>query len=262
VRVWSCSRQQERLFHSHTSFVTSVAFSLDGKYVASGSLDHTVRVWSLSTAQTRNVIEIGHTSQITSVGFTRDGKHIISASPYDSIRVWSIFGEHQQVFNVSGPADVSKDGQHIAFLTDCTLLIRSVFDGRSFHRLFSDLSGVHSVKFSDDGQWIRSKFLRGNDIIRSIHTGKEAESNTIAFNEHKNDVDNGWYDLANQLIWLPSYLHGGVWKNRDLVVFGAKSGAMVICQVNKIRLDSHPIKIPPSPFVILASSASSFSDFT
>jgi len=237
VRVWSPSCQQKRIFHGHTDPVLSVVFSPDGQHVASGSSDKTVRVWSLSTTQTRNVNS--HTMQITSIGFTGDGKNIISASD-DSIRVWSIFGEHQKVFNVRGRAAVSKDGQHIAFhVDDRTLRIKSVF-GRHMMNIPGDYEFCQSIGFSDDGQWVRSSILWGNDIILSINTGKKAESNTIAFND-ENDVDNDWYDLGNQLIWLPSYLQGKVWKNGDLVVLGGPSGAMAICHVNEVRLDSHPI---------------------
>ena len=137
-----------------------------------------MRVWSLSTARTWNVI--GHTRLITSVGFTGDGKHITSTSHHDSIRVWSIFGKHQQVFNTPGPAAVSKDGQHIAFcVDDRTLRVRSVFGGheRNFH---SD-SDIRFVEFSDDGQWIKFGGWSYRTIL-SINTGEKAESNTIAFN--------------------------------------------------------------------------------
>ena len=188
VRVWSPSHQQERLFHGHTSEVTSVAFSPDGQYLASsGSWDSTVRVWSLSAAQSAQTRTVnGHTWPIASVGFTGDGKHIVSASHYDSIRVWSTFGEHQQVFNMRGRAAVSKDGQHFAFYVDeGTLRVRSVF-GRHEMDLRRIPRGYHSVDFSDDGQWIRFGSSLEDDVIQSIHTGEEAESNnTIAFNDDR-----------------------------------------------------------------------------
>ena len=178
VRIRSPSCQQEQLFYSHAA-VLSVAFSPDGQHVASGSEDRTVRVRSLSTTETGNVN--GHTDQITSVGFTGDGKHIISASEDDSIQVWSIFGEHQQVFNVSGPAAVSKDGQHIAFYVDeRTLCIKSIFSRHE--RNFRDCPRVF-IDFSDDGQWIRLRDPWDNDTIQSVNTGEKARSNTIAFND-------------------------------------------------------------------------------
>jgi len=182
VRVWYPSCQQERLFHGHTNEVCSVAFSPDGQRVASGSWDATVRVWSPSTAQTTNAN--GHTTRITSVGFTVDDKHIISVSD-DSIRVWSSFGEHQRGFNVHVPAAVSKDGQHIAFhVDDRTLRVRSVFGSHEMN-LRSESIYYNSVDFSDDGQWIRSKSVWGDAIVRSVYTGEKVESNTIAFDEHK-----------------------------------------------------------------------------
>jgi len=106
--------------------------------------------------------------------------------------------------------------------------VRSAF-GRQWN--FNNGSAIWDLRFSDDGQWIR---IRGWDtVILSTITGSEVESNRgTAFEHQEDDVCIGWYDVANQLIWLPSYLQGKVWENGDLIVFGAR--AMAICQVNEI----------------------------
>jgi WD40 repeat protein len=45
VKVRNCATKQIRTLRGHTSWVTSLAFSPDGKWLASGSLDGTVKIW-------------------------------------------------------------------------------------------------------------------------------------------------------------------------------------------------------------------------
>ncbi|MFL6263862.1 MAG: TIR domain-containing protein [Thermoanaerobaculia bacterium] len=77
----------EHKLAGHTHWVTSVAVSPDGKWVASGSRDNTVRIWDLEIGECRAILQ-GHTSEVTSVAITPDGKRILSASDDKSVRVW------------------------------------------------------------------------------------------------------------------------------------------------------------------------------
>jgi len=72
----------------HTSFVTSVAFSHDGKRVVSGSDDNTVRIWDAETGQTVSGPFEGHTNAVTSVAFSHDGKRVVSGSDDHAVRIW------------------------------------------------------------------------------------------------------------------------------------------------------------------------------
>jgi len=71
----------------HTHILTSVAFSPDGKRLASASADGTVQVWDVATGQEMLTLK-GHAGTVYSVAFSPDGKRLASASADGTIKVW------------------------------------------------------------------------------------------------------------------------------------------------------------------------------
>ncbi|KAJ7153234.1 WD40-repeat-containing domain protein [Mycena filopes] len=72
----------------HSSQVRSVLFSPDGKQIASGSSDHTIRLWDAETGAPMGEPLTGHSSVVGSVVFSPSGKWIASGSNDHTIRIW------------------------------------------------------------------------------------------------------------------------------------------------------------------------------
>jgi WD40 repeat protein len=75
--------------HGHRGFVRSVALSPDGKTLASGSSDKTVRLWDIRTGKCLKILQ-GHIYWIRSVAFSPDGRTVASGSGDGAIKHWDV----------------------------------------------------------------------------------------------------------------------------------------------------------------------------
>jgi WD40 repeat protein len=72
----------------HSDIITQIAWSADGKKLASASKDHTIQLWNTETGELRSVLE-GHTDTIFGIAWSPDGEILASVSADDTIKIWN-----------------------------------------------------------------------------------------------------------------------------------------------------------------------------
>jgi WD40 repeat protein len=75
--------------NSHTKGRLHVAFSPDGRILATGSEDKTIRLWDVATGKVAGVLK-GHTDAVTCLTFNPIGKILASGSKDKTIRLWDL----------------------------------------------------------------------------------------------------------------------------------------------------------------------------
>ena len=148
----------------HKSAVYSVSFSPDGTTLASGSRDHTIRLWDAATGQQIGEPLRGHEGWVTSVSFSPDGFTLASGSADHTIRLWDtatgqqigepLRGHESWVTSVS----FSPDGNTLASGSlDKTIRLWDVATGRPIGEpLRGHQDDVDSVSFNPDGTTLAS----------------------------------------------------------------------------------------------------------
>ena len=163
LTIWSCRPEYERILDRSGESYRSLSFSPDGKTLALGAEDGTVRLWDMPSARERVILR-GHAGSIRCVAFSPDGKLLVSAGQEGRVVLWdAIRGAERRVLIADGPTPIrsvafSPDGRTIALgepsYKPRDVLLLDVETGAIRARLAGHALGVHAVAFSPDGRTV------------------------------------------------------------------------------------------------------------
>ncbi len=168
-----------RTMTGHEAYVTAVAFSPDGKSIASASFDSTIRIWEMETGRTRRILR--HPEKAYSVAYSPDGGRRLAAGGPEKITLWNAetgrmeleINAHQSHDRHFNSLAFSPDGRCIGSGSDGqSVKIWDAVTGELTRTLQGHTAHVNSVAFAPDGTRLVSGGEDARLILWETATGK------------------------------------------------------------------------------------------
>ncbi len=179
ARIWDLTTKKEKVppLKHDSGYVYAVAFSPDGKFLATGSdeIGKYAQLWDCETGKRIGVFE-GHTKAVRSVAFSKDGKRLLTGSLDKTAALWDVEtrklliefkGHSLWVYSAAFSPDETRvvttgqDGTAVVYQIDIlTKTIANTFPPFAGHK-----GPVYSATFSQDGKSVVSAGYDGKILI-------------------------------------------------------------------------------------------------
>ena len=193
ARLWDADTHQllktfrmvskNTVFYVGTARVYSVAFSPDGKTLATGDAYRHLELWDINAGKL--LVDTNKSrGTVTSVAFSSDGDTLASGDTNGQIQLWGArtgkywqtVGEHNRSVN---SVTFSPDGKTLASGgDDSKIKLWDAFTGEHLHTLEGHKRRVYSVAFSPDGSTLASGAGDGTIRLWDVNTWKEIHKRT------------------------------------------------------------------------------------
>ena len=156
IGLCNLTAQQLVLNTGHSEAVNCVAFSPNGQYIASGSDDHTIKLWNVQSGREMRAFE-GHASQISFLEFHPHGKTLMSGSANGKLTIWNIengkelfsfVGQNEWTENVK----FSPNGEFIAVANNNFIVLHNAQTGKEIGKIETSVQNIACISFSSDGK--------------------------------------------------------------------------------------------------------------
>lgn len=168
LTLYDLASGAERVTLMEPKPIRCVAYSADGKWLATGDFAQKIQLRDPQTGEVKRVLQ-GHTGSINSVAFTADSQTLVSASLDKTIRLWDL-DSGKTMRTLTGHTDwvlsvaISRDGKTIASGSkDETARIWDAETGKERHVLKGHSTWVEGVAIGPDGNTVATA---SRDVIK------------------------------------------------------------------------------------------------
>ena len=210
----------------HKQIISQIAFSPDGKLIASASWDNTIKLWDTKNGDLIDTLQ-HHQSGIRSVAFSPNSKLLVAASEDKTISMWQITDTQAKLLDsLTGHKDGVKS---ITFSPDGKLIASGSYD-KSIKiwdlkgNLLNDISEAHNLaiadlKFSPDGNLLASSSWDNTIKLWQINNrGQNKQLHTLS--GHRDGVTSLSFNSKGTILASGS-------ADRKIKLWDAKTGTFV-----------------------------------
>ncbi len=200
LQLWDINSKESIYLDKHTGWVNALAFSSDGKMLASGGRDKTVQLWDIATGEPITTFT-GHTGGINALMFSPDNRTLASGSADGTVRFWNINNGNLLPTRITGH---TMEVEAVTFFKDNTTLasvaydqVISIWDAKTSQKTGSNALQkinfypeshrdwmVSTSAFSPDGTKFASSgvnVIKGNSAfplvrLSDVRTGRELQT--------------------------------------------------------------------------------------
>ncbi len=149
----------KRILNGHDKWIGGIAWSPNGKYLASPSADHSIGIWDVTKGSVVRSL-IGHQGSTHCIAWGPNGQLLVSGSEDKTLRIWKASGMHQQTLeghlNTIAAVAYSPNGRFLASASyDSTIRLWNK-NGKYLNTIRRHSDGVLSLAWSPNGKYLAS----------------------------------------------------------------------------------------------------------
>ncbi len=224
------------IVNTHADVIQALAFSPDGKILASCGYDRLIKLWDVIAKKELRVLK-DHSDSVYSIAFSPDGKLLASAAADRAVKVWDV-ATGRRLYTLAESTDWvyavawSPDGRHLAAAgVDKSIRVwqASAEGGRIVHSVFAHEAPVLRLAYTPDGTTLYSL----------------SEDRTVKAWDAQRMVERKVYDRQSETVLSLALRPDG-----KQLALGRYDGVLVLLDAATGKPQAEPLPIKPKPPIV------------